>query len=269
MSGTENPKTPYKLTLTGMGKMGQMIASLAPEYGFEIWMTIDAGQESLLDDPRFAESDVMIDFSISQVAYSLCRKAIEKGVPVVSGTTGWNDQLKQLQDEIESRHRGTLFYASNFSIGMNLFFVLNKQLSRLIAPHKDYLPEMKEKHHLAKKDAPSGTAITLVEDLLTENSPWTTWHIEGDLPDGTLVKSPKKSDSLGYSIPIEVAREGEHTGLHSVSYRSKIDTITITHESFSREGFARGALWAAQYTLHHEGVLGMEQLLSDISTSQN
>lgn len=265
MTQTMQPQRRPRLTMVGMGRMGQMIASLAPEYGFDLWLTIDQGQEALFDDPKFAESDVVIDFTHAQSAYNVCRKALDKGLPVVSGTTGWNDQLIALQDEIKRTQKGTLFYASNFSLGVNLFFALNQQLARLIAPHPVYHAEMQEKHHIQKKDAPSGTAITLAESIIKGIPQATAWHI-AEAPEGSAPQNMASSTSAeGYSVPIYVTREGDHKGLHSITYRSPIDTITITHESFSREGFARGALTAARYALTHQGVLSMEKLLADLT----
>lgn len=236
-----------KIALIGYGKMGHIIKQLAEERGHEIALIIDRDEEELFDDPRFRAVDVAIEFTTPQTAYDNCLRALERGIPVVSGTTGWSDRHAELQARC-GELGGTVFWASNFSIGVNLFLQINRRVAALMAGVPEYKLSMQEIHHIHKLDAPSGTAITLAETILSERPDLKGWELgrEASQPD---------------SLPIEAIREGEVPGTHSVTYHSSVDEITLTHRAFGREGFALGAIVAAEYARTHKGWLTMSELL--------
>lgn len=230
-----------KIGLFGYGKMGQLLDKLATEQGDEIVARID-GPDS---DPPLDQMDVAIDFSLPESAFaniSLCLKA---GVPVVSGTTGWLDRYEEAVTLCEETE-GALLYASNFSLGVNLFFALNEQLAQLMQNAPGYAAHLEETHHTHKLDAPSGTAITLAEGVV-ENSDYPAW---------------KPEEAPGLGLPIRSIREGEVPGTHVVSWSSPVDRIDITHTAHNREGFARGALFAASWLVGKQGVFSMKDVLN-------
>ncbi|SFR31416.1 dihydrodipicolinate reductase [Robiginitalea myxolifaciens] len=230
-----------KIGLFGYGKMGQLLDKLATEQGDEIVARID-GPDS---DPPLDQMDVAIDFSLPESAFdniSLCLKA---GVPVVSGTTGWLDRYEEAV-ALCGETGGALLYASNFSLGVNLFFALNEQLARLMQNAPGYAVHLEETHHIHKLDAPSGTAITLAEGVV-ENSDYPAW---------------KPEEAPGLGLPIRSIREGEVPGTHVVSWSSPVDRIDITHTAHNREGFARGALFAASWLVGKQGVFSMKDVLN-------
>ncbi len=230
-----------RIGLFGYGKMGQLLDKLATEQGDEIVARID-GPDS---DPPLDLMDVAIDFSLPESAFdniSLCLKA---GVPVVSGTTGWLDRYEEAVTLCEETG-GALLYASNFSLGVNLFFALNEQLAQLMQNAPGYAAHLEETHHIHKLDAPSGTAITLAEGVV-ENSDYPAWKAE---------------ETPGLGLPIRSIREGEVPGTHVVSWSSPVDRIDITHTAHNREGFARGALFAASWLVGKQGVFNMKDVLN-------
>lgn len=221
--------------------MGQLLDKLAKEQGDEIVARID-GPDS---NPPMDQMDVAIDFSLPESAFdniSLCLKA---GVPVVSGTTGWLDRYPEAV-ALCRETGGAMLYASNFSLGVNLFFALNEQLARLMQNAPGYAAHLEETHHIHKLDAPSGTAITLAEGVV-ENSDYSAW---------------KSEDAPGLGLPIRSIREGEVPGTHVVSWSSPEDRIDITHTAHNREGFARGALFAASWLVGKQGVFSMKDVLN-------
>lgn len=224
-----------KIALIGYGKMGHAIEAMATGRGHTVACRIDR------DDPwpGQMDADVAIEFTTPATAVANIRRCWAAGLPVVCGTTGWDAERPAV--EAECRAGGhTLFAASNFSIGMNIMFALNEHLAALMRGKEDYSVSITETHHIHKLDAPSGTALTL-RNQIAENG-------------------GRSTDE----IPIESIREGEVPGTHTVVYDSAIDTITLTHEAHSREGLALGALLAAEYTVGRKGVLSMREMISEL-----
>ncbi len=224
--------------------MGRKIEEIARKRGHEIALRVD------VENPDWQPNgiDVAIDFSTPGVAFGHITRCLENGVPIVSGTTGWLDQWEEVTRICRDR-KGAFLYASNFSLGVNLFFELNRQLAVLMNPYSDYQVSLEETHHIHKKDSPSGTAITLAEDALDKLDRYSGWYpIEG---------SPGGSGKL----PVSSYREGEVPGIHSVEYRSAEDRIRITHEAFGRDGFALGAVVAAEWLPGRIGVFSVKDVL--------
>ena len=236
-----------KIALIGYGKMGKTIEQIAIDRGHEIVLTIDITNQHDLTVENLKKADVAIEFTIPASAvnnYNLC---FEAGIPVVSGTTGWLEQKDEVFGKMKAND-GTFFYASNFSLGVNLFFALNKQLAKLMKARGEYDIKMEEVHHTQKLDAPSGTAITLAEDLFEEHPAKSSWTLE----------EPKATDEMH----IEAIREGQVPGIHRIKYESEIDYIEIEHSAKSRHGFALGAVLAAEFSFGKKGLLNMNQLLN-------
>ena len=224
-----------KIALIGYGKMGHIIERIALERGHEVVSKVDVDNQEEFESEAFASADVAIEFTVPAKAVENYRKAWAAGVPVVSGTTGWNAVLPELKEEIAANGY-TLFWASNFSLGVNLFFELNRRLAQMMNRYANYDVAMTEIHHTEKKDAPSGTAITLAEGVLENLDRKEEW---------VLVDS--QQSTVNSQLGIEALREGKVPGTHIVSYDSAVDTITIKHEAKSREGFALGAVVAAEF----------------------
>ncbi len=243
------------ILLLGYGKMGRTIEHFALKRGHHIAGRINIDNQAELHTLSDADVDVVIEFSSPESAVANIRHCLEHGWPVVCGTTGWLEQ----RDAIEQLCRdtkGAFFYASNYSIGVNLFFRLNKTLARLMRNEPSYQVSMTEIHHTEKKDAPSGTAITLAEGILNElpgKNRWISQEAGATNSDATLTDA----------IDIESLREGTVPGTHTVRYDSTVDRIEITHTAHSRDGFALGALTAAEWLIGREGVFGMDDLLSE------
>lgn len=238
-----------KIALLGYGKMGKAIEAVALQRGHEIGVTIDDEDDwmSKIDDLR--ECDLAIDFSLPSTVVDNIMKCFNLNIPIVVGTTGWYDQLESVVHDCHQRSQ-SLFVASNFSIGMNIMFDLNQRLAQLMNHHQEYQVSITETHHIHKLDAPSGTAITLADDIIEEIDRIESWQ----LVDG-------KSNRNEEAIPITSIREGEVPGTHEVVYDSPIDTITITHSAKSRQGLALGAVLAAEYLLGKKGYHTMRNLL--------
>ncbi len=228
--------------LFGYGKMGKMIEQLAQERGHQIVAKVDVGA----DNPNFSEMDVAIDFSTPEAAFQNISACFENGVPVISGTTGWLEHYQKAIDICE-KNNGAFIYASNFSLGVNLFFELNTQLAKMMSNLEQYKVSMEEIHHTQKLDAPSGTAITLAEGIL-KNSSYEDWQLEGSNGDNT--------------IPITSKREGMVPGTHTVSYESDVDKLEIKHVAHNRKGFALGAIVAAEWIQGKTGVFSMKNVLN-------
>ena len=224
--------------------MGHFIEQVARRRGHEIVCIIDRDNTSDFRSPAFAQADVAIEFSTPATAEANIRAAWLAGIPVVCGTTGWNVQTlrDELCDEAECCQvsRRALLWSSNFSVGVNIFFALNKRLAGLLADYPDYLPSITETHHIHKLDAPSGTAKTLAEDI-------ERFRLQVS---GTKLQ-----------VPIESIREGEVPGIHTVTWDSPVDTISITHSAKSREGFALGAVLAAEWLKGKTGWHTMDEVL--------
>ncbi len=229
-----------KIALLGYGKMGKTIERLALEKGHEIIVRISSTSESI----DFSGADVAIEFSSPEVAVKHLKAAFHQNVPIVCGTTGWLEHYVEILDNCKSCN-GSFIYASNFSVGVNIFFELNVQLAKMMAKHPEYMASLEEIHHTQKKDAPSGTAITLAEGIIS-NSKYSNWNMENI------------SES---EIPITAKRIDDVKGTHSITYASEIDTISIKHEAHSRDGFALGAILAADWLLGKKGVFTMKDVL--------
>ena len=226
--------------------MGKTIERIARERGHEIVSIIDIDNRNDFNSEAFKSADAAIEFTAPQVALENYKAAWNAGVPVVSGTTGWNEHLSEIKAEIE-KNNYTLFWSSNFSLGVHVFMAVNKYLAKLMNQFPDYNVEMTEVHHTQKLDAPSGTAITLAEGILENIDRKTKWV--------------KETETRADEIAIKSLREGQVPGIHTIRYESNVDSIEITHDAKSREGFALGAVIAAEFTAGKKGFLGMEDLL--------
>ena len=234
-----------KIALIGYGKMGKMIEQIALERGHEIVSIIDIDNQQDFDSPAFASADVAIEFTAPQAAYGNYLKAWAKGVKVVSGSTGW---LKEHGDDVRracTEDGKTLFWASNFSIGVAVFSAVNRYLAKIMNQFPQYDVELEETHHVHKLDHPSGTAITLAEGILEQLDRKKAWAEDTTDPD---------------LLRIDHIRRGEVAGIHTIRYDSDADCITITHDAHSRKGFALGAVLAAEYTQQHDGLLTTSDL---------
>ena len=243
------------LAIIGYGKMGHAIEQCALRRGHNIALTIDTPDEWQSKSAQLKGCDVAVEFSTPATAVDNIRRCLQAGVPVVSGTTGWNDQLEAVKAECASLG-GALFVASNFSIGMNIVFELNRRLARLTAPLPDYSVSITETHHIHKLDAPSGTAIHLANDIIAEHKA-SAWH----LADPSQVTGHRSQVTDQKSIPVTAIRQGEVAGIHEIRYDSPLDTITLTHEAKGREGLALGATLAAEFLVGKHGFFTMSDLL--------
>lgn len=236
------------IALLGYGRMGKAIERIALDRGHRIVLKMDADNRESVTDAQLREADIAIDFSAPEVAVENYKWCFDNGITVVSGTTGWLDKWQEVVECCEKKNGG-FFYASNFSIGVNLFFRLNVCLARLMGDFKDYKVSIDETHHIHKLDAPSGTAITIAQGILEHHPAYKSWSLahESEVPEGV--------------IPVTARREGEVPGIHAVTYKSGVDRIQICHSAFSREGFAYGAVLAAEFMRGKKGVMGMDDML--------
>lgn len=235
-----------KIALIGYGKMGKEIERIAVSRGHQIELKIDITNPSDLTVANLQKCDVTIEFTVPSSAVKNYLICFEAGIPVVSGTTGWLDKKEEVYTACKKAD-GTFFYGSNFSVGVNLFFELNKKLAELMAPRSEYNVEMTEVHHTQKLDAPSGTAISLADDALAILPNKKTWVND---------KTPSVNE-----MNIKSVREGQVPGIHTMHYESDVDFIEITHSAKNRVGFAFGAVLAAEYCLENKGILTMKDLL--------
>lgn len=236
-----------KIALIGYGKMGKEIEKIAVSRGHEVNLIIDISNAEDLTVENLRESDVAIEFTIPGSAVKNYFTCFEAGIPVVSGTTGWLNKKEEVHKKCAETN-GTFFYGSNFSVGVNLFFELNKKLAELMSQRPEYNVEMTEVHHTQKLDAPSGTAISLAEDIIEKLPAKNNW-----------VNDRKPADD---ELVIHSERRGEVPGIHTIKYDSEVDFIEITHSAKSRKGFALGALLAAEFCMGHSGILSMKDLLN-------
>lgn len=237
------------IALLGYGKMGKAIETIAVAQGHQI--TLKVGRSATYD---LKNIDVAIEFSVPEMATTHIRNCLHAGVPVISGTTGWLDDYTKITDLCAIKN-GAFLYASNFSIGVNLFFEINKKVAQIMAPVDGFNVEMEEIHHTQKLDAPSGTAITLAEDIIAESSQ-AAWTLHEASKDTEILHKSNKN------IPIISKRIGTVPGTHRIQYKSRIDTITLSHEAHSREGFAQGAVLAATWIVGKKGVFSMRDVLN-------
>ena len=247
-----------KIALIGYGKMGHMIEEIARQRGHEIVCIIDINNPEDFDSEAFSNADVAIEFTNPTAAYGNYLKAFKHHVKVVSGSTGWMKGHKSDVEALTKDGQQTLFWASNFSIGVVIFEAVNRYLAKIMNGFPQYDVTMEEVHHVHKLDAPSGTAITLAEEIIENLDRKTEWvkgfqhHADGK-EEGTNHVSPEK-------LPIASIRRDEVPGIHSIQYNSDADAITITHDAHNRKGFALGAVLAAEYTKDHTGLLTTSDL---------
>jgi 4-hydroxy-tetrahydrodipicolinate reductase len=230
------------IALLGYGRMGQTIEQIAIKRGHNIVLKVDKDDT----DYDITKADVAIDFSIPNVAFNNISNCLNNNVPVISGTTGWLDNYDNAVALCEEK-KGAFIYASNFSLGVNIFFELNKTLAKMMSPLEQYNVSMEEIHHTKKLDAPSGTAITLAEGIINNNPHYDGWMLDD--------KADKK-------LPIVAKRIEDVPGTHTVTYQSEVDTITIDHVAHNRQGFALGAVIASEWIVGKTGVFTMNDVLN-------
>ena len=235
-----------KLALIGYGKMGHIIERIALERGHQIVSIIDKDNQDDFNSPEFKSADVAIEFSMPTAAMENYEKCFAANVPVVAGTTGWLSRMDEIKDACKDGKQ-TFFYASNYSIGVNIFFALNKYLAKIMNNYPAYDVRMEEVHHIHKLDSPSGTAITLAEGIIQNL----------DRKDKWIESSTPATDEVG----ITAFRRDEVPGIHTIIYESAVDTISMTHDAKSREGFALGAVVAAEFLAGKKGFYTMEDLM--------
>ena len=231
-----------KIALFGYGKMGKVIDKIAKNRGHQIIYRID--ENSINYDLK--KVDVAIDFSTPKAAFSNINMALENSIPIISGTTGWLDNYNKAV-KLCNEKNGAFLYASNFSLGVNIFFEINRRLAKIMSNHPEYVIKMKEIHHIEKIDAPSGTAITLAESIIKETD-YQKWSLNKDFKEN--------------EISIEAQRLSDKTGTHEVIYKSDIDEIKIKHVAVNREGFGLGAVMAAEWLIGKKGVFSMKDVLN-------
>ena len=245
-----------KIALIGYGKMGKAIEQVALEHGHEIVLKISGKNLTDFNIPNLKKASVAIEFTQPHAAYENVLKCFEANIPVVCGTTGWNEQMEEAKKTCLQKNQ-SFFQAPNFSIGVNLFFALNEKMAKMADRFPDYHHvSITETHHLQKKDAPSGTAVALANDILKNISRIKKWA--GQSP-AEINASGSGSDSS--ILPVHSIRTGEVAGLHEVMYQSDDDTIKLIHEAKGRNGFAKGAVMAAEWLEGRKGVFGMKDLL--------
>ena len=234
------------IAIIGYGKMGHEIAAVAEERGHEIALVIDKDNAEDLNPENLSKIDVAIEFSSPDSAFDNIITCIKSATPVVSGTTGWLTRWKEASAAC-NKYGGGLFYASNYSIGVNILFNINQKLASIMRNFPEYEVSMDETHHIQKLDAPSGTAITLAEQIIAEIPRKDSWTLEKNDPS---------------KIRINATRKGDIKGFHQVTYDSEIDTISISHNAKSRKGFATGAVLAAEYMQNKTGIHNMSDMLN-------
>lgn len=238
--------TYMEIAIIGYGKMGKEIAEIAEERGHDVSVIIDSSDDWMEKIDELRDCDIAIDFSTPDAVVDNIFKCFNINIPIVVGTTGWHDQLENVVHDCLQREQ-SLFVASNFSIGVNIMFDINRKLAKIMNSHPEYDASISETHHVHKLDAPSGTAISLANDIIEELEHKNEWVL-GEADSAT-------------ELPIMAHREGEVPGIHEVKYDSMVDTITIGHSAKSRKGFALGAVVAAEYLLGKKGYYTMSDML--------
>ena len=251
-----------KIALIGYGKMGKMIEEIALSRGHEIVSIIDIDNQQDFESEAFASADVAIEFTNPTAAYGNYLKAWAQGVKVVSGSTGWRQEHGSDVERACTEEGKTLFWASNFSVGVAIFSAVNRYLAKIMNRFPQYDVEMEETHHVHKLDHPSGTAITLATDIVAALDRKDDWEVGQLIEDGQqkgFVMGGKQPSNM---LRIDSIRRGEVPGIHTVRYDSEADCITITHDAHSRRGFALGAVLAAEYTNEHSGLLTISDMFN-------
>lgn len=247
-----------KIALIGYGKMGHMIEQIALERGHEIVCKIDIDNADDFDSPAFSSADVAIEFTNPTAAYANYLKAFSHNVKVVSGSTGWMKDHKADVEALCKDGKQTLFWASNFSVGVAIFQAVNNKLAEIMNGFAQYDVTETETHHIHKLDAPSGTAITLAEDIVERLDRKSSWKLGTTTWDDGRVEGSEEHNAD--ELLVNSVRHDEVPGIHSIRYDSEADEITITHNAHSRKGFALGAVLAAEYTKDHSGLLTTSDL---------
>ena len=235
------------IALIGYGKMGKAIEEIAISRGHSV--VVKFNSQNPLESSQLRTTDVAIEFSQPDLALKHIKLCADGQIPIVVGTTAWEEHLAEIINHIDKRE-ASLIYSSNFSIGVNLFFEMNKYLARLMNDKTDYVASITEIHHTHKIDAPSGTAVTLAKDLISNHPTYSSWKLTGQS------ENMEKSD-----LPISAIREENVPGTHLISYTSEIDTLTIEHKAHNRKGFALGAVIAAEFIHKKQGVYTMSDIL--------
>ena len=238
-----------KIALIGYGKMGKAIEKLALAKGHQITAIVDS--QNSIENTNFDDVDVAIEFTRPELAVKHMNFCLEIGLPIVVGTTAWQNELKIITENV-SKYNGALVHASNFSIGVNLFFEMNKKLAKIMEAHPAYKLEMTEIHHTQKLDKPSGTAVTLAEGIIEQNTNYKNWR---------LAESNELEN--GNEFFIHALREENVPGTHLVNYSSPIDSIQIQHVAHTRDGFALGAILAAEWIKNKKGIFTMKDVLQN------
>lgn len=244
------------IALIGYGRMGHVIENVAHRRGHHISCIIDKDNTDDFESRAFRESDVAIEFSTPATAVDNILKCIAAGVPVVSGTTGWQSQLHAVKETVK-KDNGALLYGSNFSVGVNIFIALNRYLADIMNRFEAYSPDMTETHHIHKLDHPSGTAVTLADDLVKRVDRVAEWV------------EPCDANPSPRQMPVNFIRRGEVTGIHSIVWESEFDSITITHSAKTREGFALGAVLGAEWLPGHQGFFSVGKMMEEITGLKN
>ncbi len=235
-----------KIAIIGYGKMGKTIEKLAIEKKHEIVLKISDTNLHELTVENLKNADVAIEFTCPESAFANINLCFDAHIPVVSGTTGWLDKFDEVKDRCENENQA-FFYASNYSLGVNIFFKLNRYLAKIMNKFENFNVQIEEVHHVHKLDAPSGTAITIAEDIILEINRKKEW-----------VKGEEINQE---QMAVKSHREGEIPGIHTVTYSSAVEDILISHESKNRKGLAQGALMAAEFIIGKNGMFGMDDLL--------
>ena len=233
--------------LIGYGKMGKAIEKIALNRGHKI--TAKSNSQNPITNIDFSKIDVAIEFSEPKLASNHIKYCIKKNTPIIVGTTAWENDLPIISDYVKENN-GTMLHASNFSIGVNILFEINKKLAKLISCKNEYKPSIEETHHTEKKDSPSGTAISLVKDIILEKNKYDSWILE----------EKKKKNSIN-QIPIKSFRKDKIIGQHEITYESNIDSIKIKHTAKNRDGFALGSIIAAEWIVNKKGIFTMQDLI--------
>ena len=253
------------IIILGYGKMGHEVEQVALQRGHKIIARIDNSSElenlkTLKSEKRSdSEEVVAIEFSTPATALNNIYSCFDMNIPVVCGTTAWYQHLDEVKSRCENENQA-LFYAPNFSIGMNIMFMLNKQLAKL-SENYNYRLNLTETHHIHKLDKPSGTAVKLAEDIIENNDNYKSWELNQLTIDNLQLTSNNEQLTIGKVLPVEAIREGDVFGIHEVKAESDCDIIQLRHEAFSRKGFATGAVIAAEFLLGKKGIFTMENLL--------
>jgi 4-hydroxy-tetrahydrodipicolinate reductase len=235
------------IALFGYGKMGKAIEAFAISHGHTISARIDSQHPK--SDFQFDETDVIIEFSRPEFAVENIRFAIDKKIPIIVGTTGWYSHLEEIT-AYNTANEGAVLHATNFSLGVNIFFAVNRYLAGIMNDFKDYSASLLEIHHTQKLDAPSGTGISLAEQIIARNDRYSTW------------KNEPSSGEEGEALPIESLRLPDVPGTHEIKYNSKIDSIELKHTAHNRDGFAQGSVFAAEWIQGKKGIFTMQDVLN-------